>query len=380
MSSLAFSPDGTTLASGSAEQGPVLLWNLATGHPRKTITSLYGDSAVSPDGTLFASGDGEGNVEVRDVPAGMIKVILKANRDQDALVPLAFSPDHGTLATGSYDGAVKLWDLATGKTRKTIGTGGKIVALATARDITQSDVESAVSAAYSADGTTLAISSNHKHSVTLWDTETGKRLTTLTANAVTSLAFSPDGTTLAAGYYDGTVTLWALTTGKPRTRLPGHTGAVATVAFSPDGTTLATSNMNTASAGSGHTVWIWDTATGRTLATLTGHTQHMTSMAFTTNGRTLATSSADGTIRLWDLATRHTRAILTDEVTSMAFTPDGRALVAHNKNASIQLWDTALPGVTETINNLCKAIHRDLTNEEQTAYLPHKPAHPTCPT
>jgi len=316
-------------------------------------------------------------VEINEIPTGKPRIRLKAGRDRDSLTPLAFSPDLESLATSSYDGAVKLWDLTTGTVRTTITLSRVAPSPATGSGTTDSGLKTAVAAAYSADGATLAVSTIRDHSVTLWDTETGKRLTTLTTDPVTSLAFSPDNTTLATGHSNGSgvgVVLWDLATKRPRTGLTGPTGAVTTLTFSPDGTTLAAGSTEAS-----HSIRIWDTTTGHTRATLTGHTQHVTSMTFTPNGHTLATSSADHTIRLWDLPTRHTRAIITDDVTSMAFTPDGGTLVALNNNPSIRLWNTPLPGTADTSSTICKAIHRDLTHEEQTLYLPGPKPQPACP-
>src|SRR5215470_8937320 len=157
------------------------------------------------------------------------------------------------------------------------------------------------SVAFSADGKTLATGSAD-HTVRLWDVATrrqiGKPLTGRT-NAVYSMAFSPDGNTLATGSNDHTVRLWDVATrrqiGKP---LTGHSDAVNSVAFSPDGKTLATGSAD-------YTVRLWDVATRRQIGRpLTGHTDAVNSVAFSPDGKTLATGSLDDTVRLWDVATR----------------------------------------------------------------------------
>ncbi|MGW4410798.1 protein kinase domain-containing protein [Nonomuraea sp. NPDC004702] len=198
---------------------------------------------------------------------------------------VAFSPDGRTLATGSYDNTVRLWDVAT---RTSIGRP-----LAARNNPTGT----VTSVAFSPDGKILA--ADDDDTVRLWDVATrtsiGRPLTGHT-DWVAALAFSPDGKILATGSSDHTVRLWDVATRTPIGRpLTGHTEGVDSVAFSPDGKILATGSSD-------HTVRLWDVATRTSIGRpLTGHTDWVLSVAFSPDGKILATGSRDGTVRLRQL-------------------------------------------------------------------------------
>ncbi len=210
---------------------------------------------------------------------------------------MVFSRDGRTLAVGSGDGKVWLWNLTD--PARPVPLGQPLTG----------PMSSVTSVAFSRDGRTLAVGTYNYDTVWLWnltDPAHPVRLLSLSLNdpehGVNSVEFSPDGRTLAAGSGGGKLRLWNLTDparpvplGQPLT----GPSSVSAVAFSPDGRTLA--------AGSkfDQDVWLWnltDLARPAPLGQpLTGPTGGVSSVAFTPDGRTLVAGSGDDTVWLWDL-------------------------------------------------------------------------------
>ena len=291
--SVAFSPDGTTIASGSRDY-TIRLWDVATGSLRNTlrrdpieIHPVY-SVVFSPDGSMIASGNGDYTVHLWNVATGSLRNTLAGHTSN--IYSVAFSPDGNTLASGSQDETVRLWDVAT----------------ATLRNILMGHTDIVFSVAFSPDGTTLASGSNWQDpNVRLWDANTGSLKNTLEhTNGINSVVFSPDSSTLASAE-SFEVRLWDANTGSLKNTLK-HTANALSVAFSPDGMTIA--------SGNGDEVRLWDAHTGTLRNTLTGHTDTVRSVAFSPDGSTLASGSGDGTVRLWQL---------TPTSATITFSPDG---------------------------------------------------------
>ncbi|NIM14878.1 MAG: hypothetical protein GTN53_25910 [Candidatus Aminicenantes bacterium] len=195
---------------------------------------------------------------------------------QSEINTVDFSPDGKTIASGSEDGTICLWDAASGKNTQTL----------------KGHTKGVTSVCFSPDGKTIASGSEDK-TIRLWDAASGKFLNKLSEHTdrVTSVCFSPDGKKIASGSEDGTIRLWkwkANGEGLIHTlRIP--ISGVYSVRFSPDGKIIASGCWDNA-------IRLWDVSTGKLLRTLKKHTDRVTSVSFSPDGKIVASVARDKTI------------------------------------------------------------------------------------
>ncbi|MEO5329570.1 MAG: WD40 repeat domain-containing protein [Magnetococcus sp. THC-1_WYH] len=368
--SIAFSPDGKTIVSGSWDK-TIRLWERASG---KSIAILERHSgpvlsvAFSPDGKTIASGSGDKTIRLWERASG--KLIATLEGHSNWVNSVAFSPDGKTIASGSEDKTIRLWNRASGKSIATLEGHSNTVNSVT----------------FSPDGNAIASGSDDK-TIRLWERASGKSIATLEghSNTVNSVAFSPDGKTIASGSDDKTIRLWKLASGKSIATLEGHNSLVFCVAFSPDGKTIASgsgdrtirlwegtsgklivtlggdNNVNSvafspdgntiASGSDDKTIRLWNRASGKLIATLEGHDYNVSSVAFSPDGNTIASGSGD-TIRLWERASGKLTATLVVRgggVLSVAFSPDGKTIASGSMDNTIRLWERASGKLISTL-------------------------------
>jgi eukaryotic-like serine/threonine-protein kinase len=235
--SVAFSPDGTTLAVGDAD-GDIYLWKLATGaHTALHDPGSKGVQAVAfaRKGTVLAAGDANGSTYLWNWATGARVGTALHDSGSQGVQAVAFSPDGATLATGDADGDIYLWNWAAGARPRTLTdpSAPGIVSIS-------ADVEAV---AFAPMGTVLA-AGDANGATYLWNWATGKMTGTLMdpdGQGVQALAFSPDGTVLAVGDADASAYLWnwAAATVTRTLHAAQETHGVGSVAFSRDGTEFA---------------------------------------------------------------------------------------------------------------------------------------------
>jgi WD40 repeat protein len=376
VNSAAFSPDGKTIVSGSggnyepwgefSRDNTLRLWNAATGQELRVLSghsSFVLSVAFSPDGRTIVSGSADKTVKLWDAATGReIRTITGHSGDVNSV---AFSPDGKTIVSGSEDKTLKLWDAATGREIRTI-TGHSL---------------GLRSVAFSPDGKTIVSSS--WGSIKFWDAETGRELNTVTGHSdgIYSLAFSPDGKTVLSASTEGSLKLWDAATGRERSGPSGHSSRVYSAAFSPDGTVILSGSTNESvklwdavtgrlirvlPLASGfnetvsfshngkiilhsesYTLQLWDAATGQELRSIRitgGGGGSSLSAAISPDGGTIVSGSHDGRVRLWDAVTGQELRTLsghTEIVRSVAFSPDGKQIISGSSDDTVKLWDAA---------------------------------------
>ena len=286
VTTMAFSPDGQHLASGSWDQ-TVKLWQVSTGKQLGTIGRKNKEIqalAFSHDGRWLATENSSNTVTLRDATNGQELRELASDKPLGPLgsnwvYSIAFSPDGQWLATGLDDKTVRLWDVKTGRRAHDFTTSRRRVTYT----------------AFSPDGRLFASGDDDK-TITIWNIAGGEELKKLTGHRkpIYAVVFSPTGRLLASASGDKTVRLWDVDSGRELYTLMGHGNVVTSLAFSPDGRWLVSGSWD-------KTIKIWEVETGREVRTLAGHDQPVYSLAFDSHGRWLASGSEDGIIKLWRL-------------------------------------------------------------------------------
>jgi WD40 repeat protein len=350
----AFSPDGQTVLSASAD-GTARLWKIS-GEP---IATLIADAGAVSYATFSSRGEWivtahEGNcariwnrtgglVCVLETPSSATwatfspddQLVAVTCREKTAHVwringePVAtlrghdrrvvfvtFSPDGETIATTSRDGAVRLWR----------ASGEAVMVLEGHTDLVPR-------ARFSPDGTRIVTVSSDGAGI-LWDRHTGARLADLRGHsgAINDAAYNRAGTMIVTGSNDGTARLWRAD-GEPIAVLQGHTGWVNHVSFSPDDGHVVT-------ASSDNTARVWQ-ATGALVAELRGHSSWVVDAEFSPDGTFVLTCANDYTMRLWAnaAARAHTRLGHVDRITGVAFSREGSVVLTTSVDRTAVIWN-----------------------------------------
>jgi WD40 repeat protein len=347
VTSVAFSPDGKFLISGSrfvsgrsgndirigvpggnrSVSGGVELWsNLNTSQwngrvlhdSKREITSV----AFSPDGKLLAVGGNDKGfiglwtqTQLNAARPGTNPKPQAQTNSQFQINAIAFSPDSRLLASAGIRGrsggghAVQRWDVRGG-TLRSLKAPMENIGAPTSRDLVEDQEVYAI--AFSPDSKIIAgggLSSLLQRQGTvftplkaepflhLWNPETGRYLCSMPSPdsaAISAVAFSPNGTILATGNTSGNIRLWSLSTGELLATLNQHQRRVTAIAFSPSSELLLSGSTD-------RTVNLWQVRTGRVLQNFQEHADEVTAVAFRPDGQAFVSASKDNTIQLFVL-------------------------------------------------------------------------------
>ena len=337
VNALAFSPDGKILASGGSANPIIQLWDLEIGSKLATLKLAERHDSVkalafSDDSTTLISVDGFGDIIHWDVNTGRK---LPETRNVDTYEVAALSQNGSTLATGDKNGTqIHLWNTTTGKRRVTLnGHAGFFK-----KDGDEWEAEIRM-LAFTQDGKTLA-SGSEDETVLLWNTENGTKQATLRGHkeVVTTVAFSVDGKTVASGDANKRIKVWDVRTERERATLSGHKNTINALTFAPEGTSRYSGCLASGSADG--TIRFWDPDNGQELAIFTaGHTEWVKAVAFTEDGTTLASAAFNGTVEVWNLRTAQELITFTeaesDLTETVAFSLDGTHFISRGRSGTI---------------------------------------------
>ncbi len=286
VNALSISPNGNTLANG--DDKIIRLWDLNT---KKLLASLSAHSqtvtsvAFSPDGKSLATASDDKTIKLWDFKT--FDEIATLCGHSHVVKSIAFSPNGQILASGSWDKKVILWDVNT-NTEITTLTGHQL---------------QVSSVAFSPQGKLLATASFDR-TIRLWEltAEESQNHPCCTllgsllghTRAVLAIAFSPDGKILATGSDDNTIKLWEVSTGQLITTLSGHSWSVVAITFTADSETVISASWD-------KTVKLWRVSTAEELATLCSHVDSVSAVAVSQVAQLIASGSRDKTIKLWQL-------------------------------------------------------------------------------
>jgi len=365
--SLAVSPDGTRLATGS-EDTMARIWDAQSGQLLKCLEGHVGvieSVAYSPDGRQIATGSGDRTVRIWDAQSGEALLVLKGHDDEVRSV--AYNSDGGRLVSSSIDRTARVWDARDGKQQMLL----------------EGHIDFLESAIFSRDDKKI-VTATENQTVRVWDAGSGELLKNLgeylqpIASAVDALegktpatpspdeeedpqefvleefdaviesvATSARGSRVVTVFEDGSARIWTARDEQARPALEGHSGVVYSVATSPDGKRIVTGSND-------RTARIWDALTGRQLD-LMDLSNRIWSVAYGPKGKRVVIGFQDSKAQVWDVESRKQLVEMKSpgygRIYSVAFSPNGSRIVTGAADTMTRIWDTQSGELLRTLDS-----------------------------
>lgn len=323
VTSVVFSNKGDLIAAGGDR---VQVFEAATGVCLATLNhdGNVPSVAFSPDDSLIATGSYDNAVRIWEVETGRLSKTLRAHTG--TIHSVAFCPDGERLASASSDQSIRVWDISTG----------------TCETILEGHTHTVRSVCWLRDGMEV-VSGSWDGTVKVWDTLSAVATKTFTifdedhANPIWSVAPSPDSSKIAVGCGDATIQIYDVRTGEKLGALDTN-GGTPVVQFSSDGSRVVYASWTQ--------VNVWDIS--QEINTVSFECRSLTcAAAFSPNGSSVISGSTEGLLKLWRVDTTTAPDQDAGSVQGVEFSPDGKKFVWLVEDQDLHLWDSA------TAQSLC---------------------------
>jgi len=373
VTSVAYSPDGRTILTTSAEEA--LVWDADTRKVRFRVGKGVRRASFSNDGQYFVTASIGNIAQVWMTENGKQSgVSFRANPaasatalgDEYWLSDAKFTADDSRIATASDDGSVRIWDLKEiarsnvplrgheGPIRSAVFSADGRYVVTASEDKTARVWDAAthntilvlnhksqvLGAALSRTGE-LLVTAAADRTLRLWNAKTGSQIRMIepvsTSNRMplNSVALRADGRRVVGVFDGGYATIWDPESGEKIVDLIGHADSVRSATFSPDGALVLTASFD-------KTARLWNSNTGELLATFSGSPGALRSASFSPDGAHIVTASSDATAQVWETKTQRPTMLIVGHrsgVRSAVFSPDGRRIVTASDDQTVRFWD-----------------------------------------
>ncbi len=388
VNSVAFSPDGKQLLTGS-EDNTLKLWDAGTGLLLRTFGGHTGTArSVSfvPGGKQILSGSGD-RLKLWDAVSGRLLRTFEGH--SDFVSSIAVSPDGTRVLSGGADNAAKLWDLSTGKELLTLKHDHPVYVVAFSPDgkrvLTLSDkvniwetvsgkllrsfgaveaIQAALmtdSIAFSPDNVQVVMLVSRGEKLVFWDSNTGQMLRQIDLDSEgVAIGISRDGSRVLTELNDG-VGLWDFTSGKLlRTFDNPHKRRINCFAFSPDGLRVASVAQDRDSENEATDFFkVWEVETGRVLLNFEANSLPVQSVAVSPDGNQLLSGGDDKGLKRWEMSSGRLRNVFkrhTKTVSSVAFSPDGSKAFSGSWDETAKSWNLSTGELLRTFEGHAHAV------------------------